>query len=530
MAELLVYVGPNEIGTAESVVERTAAGWEISGTGRLHPPLDLTTRRITIRYSPDWKPTHLQIDAVTQGTVLGVRTVVTEGEARNQITRGPQTQNKVDAVAPDAVLLPNLFFQAYEALAMRLAAMEEKTASLAIYVAPQAQIQATARRLDDQSIATGGRPIRARRYALTFQNPGGPIDAEIWVSDGGRLLRFAVPTQQLVVARSDIARVNARLQTITRAGDHQVRIPANGFSIAGTISEPSGRPGPKGRFPAIVMVPGTGATDRDETVAGIPIFGQLAGAFADAGYLVVRYDKRGVGQSGGRPESATIEDYADDVRSVVRYVSERKDVDRDRIAIFGHGEGAWIALLTAAREERVSAVVLAEAPSGTGAELVLEQQAYLLSKLDLPETEKQARMDLQKRIHAAVAGQGDWEGIPESLRHQADTSWFRTFLAFDPASVMRKVKQPLLLIHGELDRQVASHHLDRLAELARSREKPKDGVETVKLPGINHLLVKAGSGDVEEYARLEARQVSPEVSKVVIDWLAKTFAAKERKK
>jgi len=527
-AELLVYVGPTEIGRADSTVARTGAGWEISGTGRLQPPLDLTTRRLTIRYTADWKPVDLHIDAVTQGTALTIRTAVEGTEARSEITRGPQTSAKSDTVAPDALLLPNLFFQAYEALSMRLSALEEQTATFPVYVAPQAQIEATARRLADQSIATGGAPIRARRFAITFMNPGAPLEAELWAADDGRLLRFAVPSQQLVVAHSEIARVNARLQTITRPGDHLVRIPGNGFTLVGTVSEPSGLPGPKGRFPAIVMIPGSGAADRDETVAGIPIFGQLAGAFADAGYLVVRYDKRGVGQSGGRPESATLADYAEDARAVIRFVEKRKDVDSDRIAIFGHGEGAWIALMTAAREDRVDAVVLAAAPSGTGADLVLEQQAYLLNRISLTDEEKQARMDLQRRIQAAVAGEGDWTDVPDPLRHQADTPWFRSFLAFDPASIMRKVDQPLLLVHGELDRQVAPHHQDRLAEFARTRRKPEDGVETVKLPGVNHLLVQSGSGDVEEYARLEARQVSPAVTSAVVEWLGRRFSEAEK--
>ena len=520
-AELLVHIGPNEVGRADSVVERTATGWVITGTGRLNPPLDLTTRRITIRYAADWTPAELRIDAVTQGSPLGIRTTIAGTEAKSEITRGPQTSTKVDAVAPDAVVLPNLFFQAYEALAMRLSGLEQDTATIPIYVAPQAQIQATARRLEDRTIATGGAPIRARRFGLTFMNPGGPLESELWIADDGRLLRFAVPAQQLVIARSDIARVNARLQTITRPGDHPVRIPGNGFTLAGTVSEPSGRPGPDGRFPAIVMVPGSGAADRDETIAGIPIFGQLAGAFADAGYVVVRYDKRGVGQSGGRPEAATLEDYAGDARTVVRFVARRKDVDPDRVAIFGHGEGSWIALMTAAREDRVAAVVLAAAPSGTGADLVLEQQAYLLTRLDLPDAEKQARMDLQKRIQAAVLGEGDWTDVPDPLRHQADTAWFRSFLSFDPASIIGRVRQPLLLIHGELDRQVAPHHMDRLAELARTRKRPENGVETMMLPGVNHLLVEAGSGDVEEYARLEERPVSPEVSRAAVEWLAR---------
>ena len=107
-------------------------------------------------------------------------------------------------------------------------------------------------------------------------------------------------------------------------------IPANGFSLAATISrpiaaEPAPAPGRKPapvRLPAVVLVSGSGPTDRDEFVAGIPIFAQLANALADAGYLVVRYDERGAGQSGGRQESATIEEFAVDARAVVAYLDE----------------------------------------------------------------------------------------------------------------------------------------------------------------------------------------------------------------
>ena len=87
------------------------------------------------------------------------------------------------------------------------------------------------------------------------------------------------------------------------------------------------------RLPAVLLVGGSGPTDRDELVFGIPIFGQLADAFADAGFIVLRYDKRGVGQSGGRDEAATLADYAEDVRAAVRFLSQRKDVDPKRIAV-----------------------------------------------------------------------------------------------------------------------------------------------------------------------------------------------------
>src|SRR5690606_28749195 len=106
----------------------------------------------------------------------------------------------------------------------------------------------------------------------------------------------------------------------------------------------------------------SGPVDRDETVAGIPIFAQLGGALADAGYAVVRYDKRGIGQSGGRSESVTLGDYAEDALSVVRFLEKRKDIDKERIYLVGHSEGAAVALLAARRSKRIKAAVLIAGP------------------------------------------------------------------------------------------------------------------------------------------------------------------------
>ena len=79
------------------------------------------------------------------------------------------------------------------------------------------------------------------------------------------------------------------------------------------------------------------------------MIGQLAGRIANAGFLTVRYDKRGYGYSGGAIESATITDYAEDAKTVMRWLAERKDVDRKWIALVGDSDGAWV-LLAAARE------------------------------------------------------------------------------------------------------------------------------------------------------------------------------------
>jgi pimeloyl-ACP methyl ester carboxylesterase len=517
---LLVFLNGTSIGTEDSTLRRTAEGWTINGAGRLSPPIDLTTRQLIMRYDADWKPAELSIQGTLKGSPLTVETSFSGTTATSKVTQLGQSAEKKDQVSPDAIVIPNLFFASYEALAMRLSSLTAPDASLRVYVAPQMEIAVSVKALDPQTIETPQKSISARRFALTFQNPGGALPAEIWIDSSGRLLRFEVPAQGLAVVREDISSVGARRQNITRAGDEPIRIPANGFTLVGTVSKAAGEPDAKGRYPAIVLVAGSGPVDRDETVAGIPIFGQLAGQLADAGFLVVRYDKRGVGQSGGRAETATLADYADDVLAVVRAIKDRKDVDDDRITLAGHSEGGWVSLLAADREDDIRALVLIGTPSGSGADLVLEQQKYLLEHSDLAPEERQKRVDLQKRVQAAVLGKGDWTDVPDALRKQADIPWFRSLLAFSPDELIGKLRQPILVIQGELDRQVAAHHADRLGELARARRKvPETATKVVKLPGINHLLVPAKTGDPSEYPTLETKEIAPAVGQAIVEWL-----------
>jgi pimeloyl-ACP methyl ester carboxylesterase len=241
--------------------------------------------------------------------------------------------------------------------------------------------------------------------------------------------------------------------------------------------------------------------------------------------MAVRYDKRGFGQSGGRAESATLLDYAEDVRTVVRWVAARKDVDRQRIAVIGHSEGAWVGMLAAAREGRIAALVTLAGAGSPGADLILEQQQAALAQSQVPAPEREARVALQKQIHAAVLTGKGWEGVPLPLRRQADTPWFQSVLNFDPAKTIKGVRQPILIVHGALDKQVPIAHAERLADLARSKGSKSKAVELVVVRGVNHLLAPAVTGEVAEYTLLPDRNVSADVSTAVTTWLAKTFQA-----
>jgi hypothetical protein len=106
----------------------------------------------------------------------------------------------------------------------------------------------------------------------------------------------------------------------------------------------------------------------------------------------------------------------------------------------------------------------------------------------------------------------------------ADTPWFYSFLTFDPEKAMKDTRQPVLIVQGELDTQVMPHHADKLAEMARERRGDKVAIEVVKVPGVNHLLVPAKTGDVTEYGTLGSdAKVSPQVTGAVATFLTKVL-------
>jgi uncharacterized protein len=519
---LIVFVAGRQVGREEVAVTRQADGWVVRGSSRLGAPFGSQIRQAEVAYDASWRPRRLAVEGTIQGREVSLTTAFEGGKATNQIVEGDEKAEKVDDVSPEAIVLPNVFFGGYAALSAKLVGAAAGT-EIRAYIAPQAEIPVVVTAVADEKIETPGRTFSARRYTLTFKNPGGELTVSLWAETSGALLRLSVPAQTLEVAREDVASAASRMSAFSIDGDESVRIPANGFTLAATLTKPKGT---TGRLPAVVLIGGAGPADRDGTVAGVPVLGQIARALVQAGFVVVRYDKRGIGQSGGRAETATLSDYADDARFVVAYLRKQRkdDVDGRRVAVLGHSEGAWTALQVGAAEKDIAALVLVGGASETGGALVLEQQQHLLETLNVPDEEKKSKADLQSRINAAATGTGSWEGISADLRAQAETPWFASYLAFDPAKLMKDVRQPILFVQGELDKQVAPRHADRLAEMARARKRRAD-VVLQRVPGANHLLLPAVSGEVSEYATLTSAQVSGDATSGMAAWLKATLTA-----
>jgi len=276
-AEFLVFFGGRQIGREQVTVTRSGGNWIIAGAGNLAAPMDVTTTRFEAKYSADWQPLELRIDATMSGKPLSLATAFGLTTAVNEITQGGNTNSKTDQVSARTLILPNNFFGAYEALAARLTTAKQG-ADFPAYIAPSAEVRITVNAIADEQVKSPSGTLALRRFELTIQNPSGPLAASATI-DGSRLARLEIPSAGLAVVRADLATVSSRPQTSRNATDVDVTIPALGFNIAGTVTTPPQVAG-RLRHPAIVLIAGSGRVDREARVAGIPIFTQLAGALA----------------------------------------------------------------------------------------------------------------------------------------------------------------------------------------------------------------------------------------------------------
>ena len=125
-------------------------------------------------------------------------------------------------------------------------------------------------------------------------------------------------------------------------------------------------------------------------------------------------------------------------------------------------------------------------------------------------------------LSAAVRDEGAWTDVPDAMREQADTMWFRSFLDFDVAGTLRRTRQPLLILHGSGDRHVGVHHADRLVEHARRRRRGAPPAEQITLAGLDHTLLASGPDETTADPGSQVRSISRSAVDTLTTWLNQT--------
>jgi fermentation-respiration switch protein FrsA (DUF1100 family) len=317
-----------------------------------------------------------------------------------------------------------------------------------------------------------------------------------------------------------------------------------GVKLAGTLTVPrSGEP-----FPAVLLITGSGAQDRDETIFGHKPFLVLADYLTRRGIAVLRVDDRGVGGSTGNVRNATSLDFVDDVLAGVEWLKGRKEINPAQIGLIGHSEGGMIAPLAASRSHDIAFIVLLAGSGLPGDEILYLQGAAILKAMGANAEQLELQKAIQERIVAGLRQEKDNAAAEKKIRAAVEeltskldpdqkkqaaeampllegqlamvvTPWFRYFVDYDPRPALRKVTCPVLALNGEKDLQVDAKANLKAIEAALREGGSKD-ITIQELPRLNHLFQTCKTGSITEYNALE-ETFAPAALETIASWILK---------
>ncbi|MGB0423965.1 MAG: alpha/beta hydrolase family protein, partial [Flavobacteriales bacterium] len=313
-------------------------------------------------------------------------------------------------------------------------------------------------------------------------------------------------------------------------------------NLAGTLLIPDNW---NDNSPIMVFITGSGPQTRNEEIFEHEFFWVIADHLARNGVASFRYDDRGVGESTGSFALATSVDFANDVHSVVNYLSSRKDLEGHPIGLIGHSEGGMIAPMVASNNENVELLVSLAGTGISGKEIIRKQSKSMLIAEGLPKEMASKNSENSMFLLNYVLSSDDSLSVADGMRDKIraiyseneieesggidqlfnqfnasmNNNWFRFFAQHNPAVNWSKVTCACLIINGTKDMQVeASANLNAI-EFALRRAGNKN-YEVHALPSQNHLFQECESGSLSEYGAIET-SISSETLDLLLLWIIK---------
>lgn len=309
--------------------------------------------------------------------------------------------------------------------------------------------------------------------------------------------------------------------------------------LAGTLTIPPAR----SLRAVAVLITGSGAMDRDETVFGHKPFWILADHLSRNGYAVLRLDNRGVGASGGDRSAITLADEAEDMTAALEYLQHRHDLQDLPIGLIGHSMGALTGMTLASRRSDIAFLVSMAGPAFTLGEVFAERECEALQKAgkdaDAIAAHRQFTHALYEHLRdrpadepidaAHVATLAARFGATETAFAKDSSEWiarfnqpwFRSAVLAEPAAYLDRVGAPFLAINGGTDVQVpATSNLTAMS--ARLAAAGHPDFQTMELPGLNHLFQTCSTGAVYLYPVIE-ETFAPSALGIVGAWLDARF-------
>jgi len=305
--------------------------------------------------------------------------------------------------------------------------------------------------------------------------------------------------------------------------------------LAGTLSLPKG----DGPFPAVMLLSGSGPQDRNSSIFGHKPFLLLAHELTQSGIAVLRFDERGVGESGGRTSEMTMATQMGDAQAGINYLLSNNQINRTKIGLLGHSLGGILAPKLAI-ENDIDFLVLLAAPGVNGDAMMLKQRkdllklrgatdkqiegtngmlASLYSELRKSSLEDEAlKTELQKKLAVKYETTLPVKELNEMVNSIVDNEELMAILKSSPANYFQKVSCPVLALNGSKDFQVSAKENLAAIEKALS-DGGNTAIETHELESLNHLFQDSDTGDISEYQLIE-QTMSPEVLRLITEWVS----------
>jgi len=250
----------------------------------------------------------------------------------------------------------------------------------------------------------------------------------------------------------------------------------------GTISSQLEIPQGEGPFPLMVIIAGSGPTDRNGNSIALPgknnSLKMLAEDLAAEGVATIRYDKRGVGKNAslaGKEEDLRFDQYIDDAAAWVQFA---KDDERfSKVGIIGHSEGSLIGMVASQKANADAFISIAGAGRPIDQVLLEQLQVQLSANLLKESTEILEKLKQGEQVKTVSQ-----ELL--SLFRPSVQPYIISWLQYDPAEQLQKLNGPVLLVNGNFDIQVPVKD----AELLHQAKKDSDLLIVDKM---NHVLKEA---------------------------------------
>ena len=460
------------------VVEESAGGF--SGTGSFSFQGARIETAYTLALEPSGAPASYTLGLTVPGARVGVVSTVASGAMTLTVSQnGAVAGSKAFPLSPALVILDNSVFGQYRQLARLLSPEGPSHVRRADARSPGALADRPRGRAAARHVAlVGSRQVRSRGPVGAFV-PGPAARAGLaGPGDRPHSPGRAAPAKTVVrltgvTLTAEAAGRSARPDYLaTPVEEKNVTIVSGRFRMGGTVTRAKGA---SARLPGVVIVGGSGPTDRDGEVGGVRVYRDLAIGLAAKGFAVLRFDKRTYAY---RNDIAALdadrmglrEEYLDDTVAAVKLLAADPWVDASHVSLVGHSLGAWVLPLVVEALGPDAAMVhrlVLVAPPGR------DMSATLLHQLQLRRSLNPGEPTLERIIadaEAAFAAHRSTGSMPGPVLGGSASYW-EDVLRSDPIGAAARLAQGMLVLRGGKDFQAdASDLADWQRRLAGRRD------------------------------------------------------------